>query len=214
MGLFISLSGVINKTIEEVQESLHRFASSAQGGFEESDVEEDHPNLCVAGQRASHTTVLYPNDFVEWDDASAFLSKDLQTSVFSFHIHDEDLWMFQLFHHGELITRFNPIPDYWQEDLSEAERESWQGNAAAVSSYVPGLQREDIEKYFIRWNWDDTDEDEEELKAYPQDEFEYGDCWQLLDFMDKLSLEYPIDEEGKIHGKKYKLWTRQLKLED
>ena len=213
MGLFISLSGVIGKDVQQVEASVRRFTQSVNGGFENgANIEDEHPNLSIVGQKGQNATILYPNDFVEWDDASAFIAKDLQTSVFSFHIHDEDLWMFQLFYKGELVTRFNPIPDYWQEDLSDTEAQSWQGDAAAVSNYVPGLQAKEIEKYFVRWDWDDDYEGEE--KAYPEDEFEYGDCWQLVDFMEKLGLEYPIDELGEIKGTKYKLWTKQLKLED
>jgi hypothetical protein len=209
MGIFLSMSGVINKEAQEVEISLRNFANSVEGGLAGEEVEEDHPNLAVISGHALHTSIIYPNDFVEWDDASAFLSKELQTSVFSFHIHDEDLWMFQLFHKGELVTRFNPVPDYWQDVISEQELQSWKGDAAALAGYVPDLAARDIEKYFVRW-----DALGEEDKAYPEDEFEYGDCWQMVDFMEKIGLDYPIDEEGNVHGTVYKLWTKQLRLED
>jgi hypothetical protein len=209
MGIFLSLSGVINKPAAATEASLRKFAVSVDGGLAGGEVAEDHPNLAIISGQGTHTIILYPNDFVEWDDASAFLSEDLQTSVFSFHIHDEDLWMFQLFHKGELVGRFNPVPDYWQDVISGQELESWRGNAAEIAAYVPGLPAQSIDKYFVRW-----DELAEEDKAYPDDEFEYGDCWQIVDFMAKLGLEYPIDEEGHVQGQVYKLWTKQLKLED
>ncbi|MDO1448045.1 hypothetical protein Q0590_17360 [Rhodocytophaga aerolata] len=209
MGIFLSISGVINKRAEEVETSLRKFATNAEGGLLGEEVEEDHPNLAIISEHGQHTTVLYPNDFIEWDDASAFLSLDLQTSVFSFHIHDEDLWMFQLFHKGQLVSRFNPVPDYWQDVISDQELQSWQGNAPEIVQYVSGLSAATIEKYFVRW--DDLGEED---KAYPDDEFEYGDCWQIVDFMAKLGMEYPIDEEGNVYGRVYKLWTKQLKLED
>jgi hypothetical protein len=209
MGIFLSISGVINKQAEEVETSLRKFATTVEGGLLGEEVEEDHPNLAIISEQGQHTTVLYPNDFIEWDDASAFLSLDLQTSVFSFHIHDEDLWMFQLFHKGQLVSRFNPVPDYWQDVISDQELQSWQGNAAEIAQYVPGLSAATIEKYFVRW--DDLGEED---KAYLDDEFEYGDCWQIVDFMAKLGMEYPIDEEGNVYGRVYKLWTKQLKLDD
>jgi hypothetical protein len=212
MGIFLSLSGVIHKDLQQVEASVTAFIKTVGGGLEPGDIEYDHPNLALIGQHGNNTTVVYPEGFVEWDDASAFLSKELDTSVFSLHIHDEDLWMFQLFHKGELITRFNPIPDYWQDDLSPEEKQSWQGNPELVSQYVPGVSTEKIAKYFMSWDWDEDDEGDE--KAYPEDMYEYGDCWQLIDFMEKLGLEYPIDEEGNIHGQKYKFWTKHMKLED
>lgn len=209
MGIFLSMSGVINKQSQEVEVSLRKFALSVEGDLSREEVEEDHPNLAIISSHPSHTSIVYPNDFVEWDDASAFLSRDLQTSVFSFHIHDEDLWMFQLFHKGELISRFNPVPDYWQDLISEQELQSWQGDAATIARYVPGLEAKDTEKYFVRW--DDLGEED---KAYAEDEFEYGDCWQMVDFMERIGLNYPIDEEGNVHGDTFKLWTKQFKLEE
>jgi hypothetical protein len=32
-------------------------------------------------------------------------------------------------------------------------------------------------------------------KAYPDDQFAYGDCRQLTDFMGRLGLKFPLDEE-------------------
>ncbi len=209
MGIFLSLSGVINKSPQEVEASVKKFTEIVKGGFEKANISDDDPNLAVMGRHLNNTTVVYPNYFEEWDVASAFLSKDLQASVFSLHIHDEDLWMFELYHDGERVTGFNPLPDYFDEDIAEEEIKHWQGDAQVVSQYVPELNPESIEKYLVRWDW----EDEGEVKAYPEDEFGYGDCWQLVDFMEKVGLQYPIDENGVLLGRKYKLWTSQLPLE-
>jgi hypothetical protein len=53
-------------------------------------------------------------------------------------------------------------------------------------------------------------EKEDIPKAYPTDEFAQED-WQLLDFMKKLKLPYPIDDDGNPKGQVYKLWTSQFK---
>ena len=47
-------------------------------------------------------------------------------------------------------------------------------------------------------------DEDESGKAYESDTFGFNDCWQLTDFMQKLGLSYPIDEEGKIHGDRYR----------
>ena len=41
-------------------------------------------------------------------------------------------------------------------------------------------------------------------KAYESDSFPFNDCWQLIDFMQKLGLLYPIDDKGKSHGESYR----------
>jgi hypothetical protein len=71
-----------------------------------------------------NVSVFYPNGFVEWDESSAYISKELKTTVFSFHIHDGDFWMYILYNNGQIIDQFNPIPDYWDENISDEEMES------------------------------------------------------------------------------------------
>lgn len=209
MGISLSLSGVINKTTQEVESSLKKFTEVVDGGFQRANIPDDHPNLAVMGANGNNTTLVYPNYFEEWEAASAFISKDLNTSVLALHIHDEDLWLFQLYHDGVKVTRFNPLPDYWDEDITEEEASSWLGDAALVSQYIPGTEQAGIQNYFRRWDWDEDGEE----KAYPDDEYGFGDCWQMVDFMEKTGLQYPIDEMGTLLGNKYKLWTSQLGLE-
>jgi hypothetical protein len=40
--------------------------------------------------------------------------------------------------------------------------------------------------------------------AYPDDEFPYNDCWQVTDFMCRLGLVYPIDDQGTATGASYR----------
>lgn len=138
----------------------------------------------------SGETIFYPADFMDWEPAAAFLSTQLRKPVFSFHIHDGDFWMFHLYVAGALVTAFNPLPEYWGE-LPEAELKFMRGDAAALVPHVPGLKVADIERYLRDW-----DEAEDTGKAYPDDEFEYGTDWQLVDFMRRLGFVYPLDDAG------------------
>jgi hypothetical protein len=146
--------------------------------------------------------VLYPGNFFDWDNAAQFLSERLGKPVFSFHIHDGDLWMYVLYDKGKVVDQFNPVPDYWQE-LDDTERHSWQGNPSEVARRVPGLTIEQISRYLKQWG-DEVFESGERKKAYPTDQFYYGDDWQLVDFMAKLGLDYPVDDQGAPHGTTYK----------
>ena len=135
------------------------------------------------------------------------MSKELSTAAFSFHIHDSDLWMYVLYANGEIADQFNPIPNYWTEDISEEEIESWKGNAAIVLQYTTYTDLAAIENYLVRWD----EEMEGEKKAYPDDTFTYED-YQVIDFMRKLGLPYPLTDDGDAKGDVYQFWTKDLPL--
>ncbi len=208
MGNFLALSAVIGKTKTEVADSLANYARSVSGGLQQEDSRSGIQNCCIVEEANGNTSVLYPDDYLEWDDSSEFISRELHAPVFSFHIHDSDFWMYILYHDGEIKDRFNPIPDYWDDALSEKEMNRWKGNPQAIAKYISHINVNDIQKYLVRWDPDEEDPS----KAYPADEFEREE-WQLLDFMRKLKLPYPIDENGNPKGQTFQLWTKQLPLE-
>lgn len=133
------------------------------------------------------TTVVYPSDFFEWDEVSAWLSTHLGTPVLSFHVHDGDLWMVRLFVAGDDVARYNPLPGYWAEVPPE-EHARWAGDAEVMSRHLPGVTPASVERYFVPWS------DAVGGKAYPDDEFPTGDPWQVADFLTRLGLVYPEPE--------------------
>jgi hypothetical protein len=209
MGNFVSMSSVIGKTKDEVITSLRNYAISATGGLaQEYNIDSDDENCCIIEEENGNVSVFYPNGYIEWDNSSAFISKELNASVFSFHIHDSDLWMYVLYNKGQIVDQFNPVPDYWDENTPAEEIQRWKGNADVVTAFSKNTHKEAIEKYLVRWDM----ESETLEKAYPTDQFEQGE-WQLIDFMSKLKLPYPIDNTGRPKGLTFKLWTNQLPLE-
>ena len=208
MGLFLAISGVIGAEANDVKNALSDFAKSQNGGLELATGSTDDPNIGVITRNGPNTTVMYPDGFCEWDDASKYLSEELGKPVFSLHIHDEDLWMFVLFLRGEEIGWFNPIPEYWEDDLPTEEKEKWKGNASLIAELIPSVTTDTIAKYFVEWDLDNEDP----LKAYSDDEFTNCDCWQMCDFMKKIGLEYPIGDDGSIHGDTFRFWTSNLNL--
>lgn len=207
MGLFLAMSGVIGADGKAVAGAVEEYAVSRSGGMEERAGNTDQPNFCIVAQGGDNTTVFYPNHFVECDEISQSISKMLGVPVFSLQIIDGDLWMYLLYENGTEVGRFNPIPDYFEE-LDDAEREKWRGDPDVVCRLVPGVNRADIERYFVWWDLEEA----EPLKAYPDDEYDQMD-WQLLDFMRKIGLVYPIDDEGEPIGNTYRLWTKDTPLE-
>jgi hypothetical protein len=202
MGQFLSMSGIVGGTEDPVIDMLRDYAEEHAGTLDEADLTTEDDGCLVISEGVGGVTVLYPSDFYDWDNAAQYLSLRLSKSVFSFHIHDGDLWMYCFFANGKLIDQFNPIPDYWQK-TDEAERRSWAGNASKIAKRVPGLAPEHISRYLVQWG-DDVFDADERTKAYPSDHFYYGDDWQLVDFMDKLGLDFPIDDKGEPHGGTYR----------
>jgi len=200
MGLFLSMSGVIGKTKEDVEKCLKEFAKNNGGDLLKENLDNENPQFCVVNEKNGNVTVFYPSGFNEFGDVSKYISEKLNCPVFFFHIHDGDLWLYFLYNKGILVDQFNPIPDYWDDSLSETEIDEQKGNAKLISKLIPNVKIEDISKYLIRWNLEDDDK-----KAYPDDEFENID-WQVVDFMNKIGLEYPISDNGNALGTVYKFW--------
>lgn len=199
MGLFLAMSGVANSGRTAVEEALRAYASERGGALQALAASADLSDALLIADSVSHVTVVYPGEFVQWDDASEYLSRKLGTSVVSLHIHDEDLWMYVLFAEGEQVDQFNPIPEYWG-NLTKNEKQVWEGNAAVVAQHWPGAAPESIREYLCEW---DLEADESDL-AYADDQFTYNDCWQVTDFMRRLGLVYPIDDQGNTSASTYR----------
>jgi len=201
MGLFLSMSGIANAELAKVTGALQRYAKEHEGRLEAAPATaEAYEFLIVSESKPGRVTVAYPGEFMDWDDASAFLSRSLGVPVFSLHIHDDDLWMYVLYDRGTEVDCFNPIPKYWTENISDAEVAKWKGSPARIAKHWPGVKTEAVEKYLVTWDLDDL----VLAKAYTDDKFPRGDCGQLADFMRRLELDYPIDEQGQPHGKTYR----------
>lgn len=184
MGLFMMMSGVANSSRSAVETALREFATSQGGTLEAIDSSDNSFKAVLIAESGKHVVVIYPSDFMQWDEASEYLSRTLSTSVFSFHIHDGDLWMYALYFRGTKIDQFNPIPAYWDDGIADNERRSWAGNADAVCRHWPEVTPEAIREYFACWNLLEMAPG----KAYADDEFSFNDCWQVTDFMRRVGL--------------------------
>jgi hypothetical protein len=199
MGEFLAITGVSKASRRDVLGCLEEFALSHGGTLAPAPNGRPYDHLIVAGEDFAPITVMYPGDLFGWDEASKRLSKVLGVPVISLHIHDGDLWMYVLYRDGEEIDQFNPIPDYWSEDPSPEERSSWAGDAIVVAENWEGVDAASIERYLVVWDLDD----DHPGKACEDDEHPIGDCWQLVDFMRKLGLTYPVDDQEHASGETY-----------
>lgn len=192
MGLFLAMSCVVGRDRAAVEECLASYVRGRRGKFETTTSEMSHDQVARLVQSPVGTTFVYPSNFCEWDEVSAFLSKEPSASVFSFHIHDGDLWMFRLSSDGVEAAKFNPIPEYW-EQLSDNERKGWLPSPKKITRHLPGVTPEAIAPYLREWPADGR---LDRQKAHPDDEFEYGVDWQVVDFMRRLGFAYPDADNG------------------
>ena len=140
MGLFLAMSSVVGANAAEVEASVRDYVATRQGLLERetAGVPEEQEGRLLESEGGA--TIVYPSHFTEWDEVSAKLSTDLKKPVFSFHIHDGDLWMFILFVNGKEAAKFNPISFYWEE-LEPEERARWLPSAAEVARHVRALRQ-------------------------------------------------------------------------
>ena len=187
MGLFLALSGVIGRNQGEVVAALRKNALKSGSSFEPAEYDADNEELCVVAEEKGNTTIFFLDGYFEMDQASEFLSQELEAAVFALHIHDGDFWMYTLYHNGQVADQFHPIPDYWDDELSEEEIAAWQGDANVIAAHVPAVQAKDVTNYLTRWDLDAA----RVPKAYSDDEYGQEE-WQLVDFMRRIQLPYPI----------------------
>lgn len=203
MGSFLMMSGVAQASISQVEDALGNYAEQHSGMLASVEGEsiDEGELLLMAESQQGNVTVLYPDHFTGWDDASGYLSVALGKPVFSLHVHDGDLWTYTLFVNGEAVDNFNPLPNYWEE-LEETAVESWPGDAAIVSRYWPEVSEEQIANYLV--NWETLGDEEDGAKAYPDDEHGAGEDWQIVDFMAKLGLIYPDEDDRTQAASRYR----------
>jgi hypothetical protein len=200
MGLFLAMSSVVGASRAEVEACVAAYVASRNGSFEPASAEPSEHEAAHLLEAEGGVTFVYPLWFDEWNEVSAKLSADLGKPVFSFHIHDGDLWMFVLFVDGAEAAKFNPLPDYWEE-LEPADHAQWLPSADEVARHVPGARADQLAPYLVEWP-----EDGLAGKAHPDDEFEYID-WQVVDFMRRLGFRYP--EPGQCVSYRFKVNRRR-----
>ena len=175
MGEFIDLAAVL-VPVDDVRTALRKLASEAK---------------CYSTQ-SDRTLVIYDDATGDFVRVQA-LSQELKAATFACHIHDGDLWLYEFYLCGKLADKFNSLPSHWGELPPEQEAE-WKGDADLLSRHWPNLNADSIRLYLR----DETESlDDLNSKAYPDDKFAYGDCWQLTDFLRKLGTPYPssMDED-------------------
>lgn len=154
-----------------------------------------HPNphnIILAECRLSeqHGDVfIHFNDYCSgYGELAKDLSVESESATKILYIYDGDFWGYELYDKGEHVDSFNPIPEYFSDELDETEIQSCLGNSKVISRYF-NVNEANIKNYLVHW----TEELQEDRKAYEDDECGCED-WQMVDFLKKLG--YTYEEEA------------------
>jgi hypothetical protein len=114
-------------------------------------------------------------------------------------IQEGALWDYSLHEAETIIDNFSTLPEYWGDptwlEIQRAKpgvlARSWQIEESKIENYLRpwGYQLDEATGVF---------ETKLRGKAYPADRYEYGEIWQMTDFLRALGVQDP--GEGPPHG--------------
>lgn len=133
--------------------------------------------------KGEHLFQLYEAE--EAEEKAAIISAERNCPVLSAYIYDGDFWGYTLYINGEKRNEFSTVPDYFEEG-EVVIRQQTADLLLLSQSFAVAPER--IEKYLYNWTNELIDE---ENTAYENDEFPYGDAWQVTDFLGALGFHYP-----------------------
>lgn len=116
------------------------------------------------------------------------LAVELEAVYLNAQVIENNHWAFTLARNGMLIDRFDSCPEYFSEERDDPVVWSFEGRPEILAE-VWGIEVKEIERYFRCWGrFTEPDGFAISLdgKAYDTDQFEYGDYFQVYDFLTKL----------------------------
>lgn len=159
----------------------------------------DH-DLRTAHRNRIHTVYLPSQGGVE----SAFcetIGELADCPWIELRIQEGTLWDYVLLKGLQLIDQFSVCPQYWDGGaIFDESLRTWQGNPETLSQLWE-IPVGAVSRYLVNWGYNhDEDSDMFGLngRAYPSDEFEYGDYQQMWDFLRVLGGESPTHQHSLV----------------
>ncbi|WP_269540675.1 hypothetical protein [Cerasicoccus fimbriatus] len=116
------------------------------------------------------------------------LAVELEAAYLKAEVIENNHWAFSLLRGGILLDRFDSCPEYFSAARDEAMVRSFEGRPEVLAE-VWGIGVNEIERYFRCWGrFSDLEGFKITLtgRAYESDQCEYGDYFQIYDFLSKL----------------------------
>lgn len=129
-------------------------------------------------------------------DVTAGITKILKAPTIDVFFQENMFWEFSLEHEGSLRVNFSVAREEWGEINPE-----WEVGSAADLAELWSVPIQQVEKYMVNWQPTEIWSPEMEMmtrsyrlhgqKAYPSDEYGYGEMYQGLDFIRALGGDNP-----------------------
>ncbi len=201
MGGFLASSAVRDRPVKKVASQIQSCVSKHGVACKPvtSGPVVDATDVRIFAPTNSWTVVLWPEYFNIHDiEVCKELSAALRTTISTVHVYDGDYWTHVLLRDGEALDHFASMPNYFDEEDGEdgdeaephgaARARKWAGDASVVAKALSLPSPDAITPYFVS-----VDEDTDDEKAFPEDEFELSDFWVFTDFWRKTGVAYPPD---------------------
>jgi hypothetical protein len=109
-------------------------------------------------------------------------------------VQEGSLWDYSLYAGSRHLDDFSTLPEYWGQ--GEEWNATQRGNPRLLARTWE-IRQNDIEGYLRAWGYEEDAEEGTfrtllQGKAYEQDEFEYGDIWQMFDMLRALGAVNPM----------------------
>lgn len=144
---------------------------------------------CKYAQSYEGTQVLMESGTLGFAPLAKALSDASKNPVMLLYIYDGDYWGYD-FYVGKEEDHFSTRPDYFGP-VSQEEKKRLSGNPAILTGWFPTWDVGKLQRYLVHWS-NRTDELGE--TACPNDQFLYGDCWQMTDFAARLGFPWPFNQ--------------------
>lgn len=186
MGVFLHTAVVQNKDLEKIKADIQKAAKKYSDMSIVSEkcvfVNSDKSVLIIFNEEANLDEVLIK-----------ILSKEICAPVMFIYIYDNDGWGYFYCEDGVIKDFFSVCP----EAARDTSPKKYKHSAKFIAKQFH-INVNKIINYFKIW----TDElIEDEVVAYEDDEFVYGDCWQMADFMKRLGILFPDGSDNKENRK-------------
>jgi hypothetical protein len=155
---------------------------------------DQHPDPMEAKLLTSHKGAVHAA-YIHFQDHEVAKRVGISLDIpwINVRIQEGSLWDYSLYRAESHLDNFSTFPEYWDDD------EEWiatQRGRPELLARTWGVEQSTIENYLMPWGMD-LDEEEGIFrtrlrgKAYPTDQHEYGDIWQMTDFLRALGAHDP-----------------------
>jgi hypothetical protein len=175
------------------EEEFHRAMADTVAGLHGRLDWHAHPEPMKSSLLTSHNeTVHAAYIHLKGPEISKGVGAQLGIPWMNLRIQEGTLWDYSLYEGNLHVDNFSTLPEYWDDDK---EWQSTQRGRPEILARLLKIDQRVIENYLQPWGFMPIDDGMFETtlrgKAYPTDEFEYGDIWQINDFLRALGAHDP-----------------------